>query len=116
MAQQQQQAGLQQYDAAIQQTLGQVAQVGQGGLLRVTHVIGAQQRDRIADARHGLLVAIGGNYHRVERIVTAMDAQVLHTSSRSTGHPRWRNLPELFMVEEYRERTVRLWRSTSVTG
>jgi hypothetical protein len=47
MAQQQQQAGLQQYDAAIQQTLGQVAQVGQGaavGLQQITEQQAQQQQ------------------------------------------------------------------------
>lgn len=46
------------------------------------------------------LIGYGNVAHRVERIVTAMDAQVLHTSSRSTGHPRWRNLPELLSTSD----------------
>jgi phosphoglycerate dehydrogenase-like enzyme len=46
------------------------------------------------------LIGYGNVAHRVERIVTAMDAEVLHTSSRNTGHPRWRNLPELLSTSD----------------
>ncbi|ART72769.1 hydroxyacid dehydrogenase [Mycobacterium dioxanotrophicus] len=46
------------------------------------------------------LIGYGNVAHRVERIVTAMDADVLHTSTRNTGHPRWRNLPELLSTSD----------------
>lgn len=42
------------------------------------------------------LIGYGNVAKRVERIVLAMGAdQVLHTSTRNTGHPRWRSLPDL---------------------
>lgn len=41
------------------------------------------------------LVGYGNIARRVEQIVTAMGAQVLHTSSRDDGSPAWRPLPEL---------------------
>ena len=41
------------------------------------------------------LVGYGNIAQRVERIVTAMGAQVLHTSSTDDGSPTWRRLPEL---------------------
>jgi phosphoglycerate dehydrogenase-like enzyme len=46
------------------------------------------------------LIGYGDVAHRVERIVTAMDAEVLHTSTRNTGHPRWRSLRELLAVSD----------------
>ncbi|OBB99510.1 hydroxyacid dehydrogenase [Mycobacterium sp. 852013-50091_SCH5140682] len=46
------------------------------------------------------LIGYGNVAHRVERIVTAMGADVLHTSTRNTGHPRWRNLPELLSTSD----------------
>lgn len=41
------------------------------------------------------LVGYGNVATRVERIVTAMDAQVVHTSTRDDGTPGWRSLPDL---------------------
>lgn len=41
------------------------------------------------------LVGYGNIAKRVERIVAAMGAEVLHTSTRDDGHPGWRTLPEL---------------------
>lgn len=47
------------------------------------------------------LVGYGNIAKRVERIVLAMGAdQVLHTSSRNTGHPRWRSLPDLLAASD----------------
>jgi len=36
----------------------------------------------------------------VEAIVTAMGADVLHTSTRDDGHPGWRSLPDLLAVSD----------------
>ncbi|KMO83212.1 2-hydroxyacid dehydrogenase [Mycolicibacterium chlorophenolicum] len=41
------------------------------------------------------LVGYGNVATRVERIVTAMDARVVHTSTRDDGTPGWRSLPDL---------------------
>ncbi|KMO72562.1 D-3-phosphoglycerate dehydrogenase [Mycolicibacterium chubuense] len=41
------------------------------------------------------LVGYGNVATRVERIVTAMDAAVVHTSTRDDGTPGWRSLPDL---------------------
>jgi len=41
------------------------------------------------------LVGYGNIAKSVERIVLAMGADVLHTSTRDDGHPGWRPLPEL---------------------
>jgi phosphoglycerate dehydrogenase-like enzyme len=41
------------------------------------------------------LVGYGNIAKTVETLVTAMGAQVLHTSTRDDGHPGWRALPEL---------------------
>ena len=41
------------------------------------------------------LVGYGNIAQRVERIVTAMGARVLHTSTRDDGTPGWRRLPDL---------------------
>lgn len=46
------------------------------------------------------LIGHGSVAQRVERIVTAMGAEVLHTTTRNTGHPRWRNLPELLSTSD----------------
>lgn len=47
------------------------------------------------------LVGYGNVAKRVERIVLAMGAeQVLHTSTRNTGHPRWRTLPDLLAASD----------------
>lgn len=47
------------------------------------------------------LVGYGNVAKRVERIVLAMGAdQVLHTSTRNTGHPRWRSLPDLLAASD----------------
>ena len=41
------------------------------------------------------LVGYGNIAKRVETIVTAMGAEVLHTSTGDDGHPGWRTLPDL---------------------
>jgi phosphoglycerate dehydrogenase-like enzyme len=41
------------------------------------------------------LVGYGNVAKRVEAIVAAMGAEVLHTSTRDDGSPRWRSLPDL---------------------
>jgi phosphoglycerate dehydrogenase-like enzyme len=41
------------------------------------------------------LIGYGNIAKTVERIVMAMGARVLHTSTRDDGHPGWRPLPEL---------------------
>ncbi|AKS30942.1 NAD(P)-dependent oxidoreductase [Mycolicibacterium goodii] len=47
------------------------------------------------------LVGYGNIAKRVERMVLAMGAeQVLHTSTRDTGHPRWRTLPDLLAASD----------------
>ena len=46
------------------------------------------------------LVGYGNVARRVEHIVAAMGADVLHTSTRDTGHPRWRPLPELLTASD----------------
>ena len=46
------------------------------------------------------LVGYGNIAQRVERIVTAMGAQVLHTSSGDDGSPTWRRLPELLAASD----------------
>ncbi|WP_235629860.1 2-hydroxyacid dehydrogenase [Mycolicibacterium novocastrense] len=46
------------------------------------------------------LVGYGNVATRVERIVRAMDAEVLHTSTRDDGHPGWRALPDLLAASD----------------
>jgi phosphoglycerate dehydrogenase-like enzyme len=46
------------------------------------------------------LVGYGSVAKRVEAIVTAMGADVLHTSTRDDGHPGWRSLPDLLAVSD----------------
>jgi phosphoglycerate dehydrogenase-like enzyme len=46
------------------------------------------------------LVGYGNVAKRVETIVTAMGADVLHTSTREDGHPGWRPLPELLAASD----------------
>ena len=46
------------------------------------------------------LVGYGNIAQRVETIVTAMGAAVVHTSTRDDGLPGWRNLPELLSVSD----------------
>ncbi|MBU9762639.1 hydroxyacid dehydrogenase [Mycobacterium sp. TNTM28] len=49
------------------------------------------------------LIGYGNVAKRVEKIAVAMGAepaQVLHTSTRDTGHPRWRSLPELLSASD----------------
>ncbi|KUI22547.1 hydroxyacid dehydrogenase [Mycobacterium sp. GA-1285] len=46
------------------------------------------------------LVGFGNVATRVERIVRAMDAEVLHTSTRDDGHPGWRALPDLLAASD----------------
>lgn len=46
------------------------------------------------------LVGYGNVATRVERIVRAMDAEVLHTSTRDDGHPGWRALPDLLATSD----------------
>ena len=46
------------------------------------------------------LVGHGNIAKRVETIVTAMGADVLHTSTRDDGHPGWRTLPDLLSASD----------------
>nr|WP_240760744.1 2-hydroxyacid dehydrogenase [Mycolicibacterium sp. CR10] len=46
------------------------------------------------------LVGYGNIAQRVETIVTAMGADVVHTSTRDDGLPGWRNLTELLSVSD----------------
>ncbi|MGE0214442.1 2-hydroxyacid dehydrogenase [Mycolicibacterium sp.] len=46
------------------------------------------------------LIGYGNIAKQVERIVTAMGAQVVHTSTGDDGHPGWRTLPELLAVSD----------------
>lgn len=46
------------------------------------------------------LVGYGNIARRVEQIVAAMGARVLHTSTRDDGTPGWRPLPELLAVSD----------------
>jgi phosphoglycerate dehydrogenase-like enzyme len=46
------------------------------------------------------LVGYGNIAKRVERIVLAMGAQVLHTSTRGDGHSGWRSLPDLLAASD----------------
>jgi phosphoglycerate dehydrogenase-like enzyme len=46
------------------------------------------------------LVGYGNVAKRVETIVTAMGAAVLHTSTRDDGHPGWRPLRELLVASD----------------
>jgi phosphoglycerate dehydrogenase-like enzyme len=46
------------------------------------------------------LIGYGNIAKRVETIVTAMGAEVLHTSTRDDGHPGWRPLPDLLAASD----------------
>ncbi|WP_029117041.1 2-hydroxyacid dehydrogenase [Mycobacterium sp. URHB0044] len=46
------------------------------------------------------LVGYGNVAKRVETIVTAMGARVLHTSTRDDGHASWRSLPDLLAASD----------------
>lgn len=46
------------------------------------------------------LVGYGNIAKTVERYVTAMGADVLHTSTRDDGHPGWRTLPDLLSASD----------------
>jgi phosphoglycerate dehydrogenase-like enzyme len=46
------------------------------------------------------LVGYGNIAKSVERIVVAMGAEVLHTSTRDDGHPGWRPLPDLLAASD----------------
>ena len=46
------------------------------------------------------LVGYGNIAKRVETIVTAMGADVLHTSTGDDGHPGWRTLPDLLATSD----------------
>nr|CRL71750.1 lactate dehydrogenase-like oxidoreductase [Mycolicibacterium komanii] len=46
------------------------------------------------------LIGYGNVAKRVERIVRAMDAEVLHTSTHDDGHPGWRALPDLLAASD----------------
>ncbi|OBB01224.1 hydroxyacid dehydrogenase [Mycobacteriaceae bacterium 1482268.1] len=46
------------------------------------------------------LVGYGNIAKRVETIVTAMGADVLHTSTGDDGHPGWRSLPDLLAASD----------------
>lgn len=60
--------------------------------------LGETVRD-IGDCTVGL-VGYGNVAKRVETIVAAMGAEVLHTSTRDDGHPAWRPLPELLATSD----------------
>ncbi|MBP2454680.1 2-hydroxyacid dehydrogenase [Mycolicibacterium lutetiense] len=65
------------------------------------HSLGETVRD-ISGCTVGLL-GYGNIAKRVEKIVIAMGAeppQVVHTSTRDTGHPRWRSLPDLLAASD----------------
>jgi phosphoglycerate dehydrogenase-like enzyme len=46
------------------------------------------------------LIGYGNIAKQVEAIVTAMGAQVLHTSTRDDGNPAWRTLPDLLAASD----------------
>ena len=46
------------------------------------------------------LIGYGNIAKRVETIVTAMGADVLHTSTGDDGHPGWRTLPDLLAASD----------------
>ena len=46
------------------------------------------------------LVGYGNVAKQVETILTAMGAEVLHTSTRDDGHPAWRSLPDLLSASD----------------
>jgi phosphoglycerate dehydrogenase-like enzyme len=46
------------------------------------------------------LIGYGNIAKTVERMVTAMGARVLHTSTRDDGHPGWRALPDLLAASD----------------
>ena len=46
------------------------------------------------------LIGYGNIAKRVETIVTAMGAEVLHTSTADDGHPGWRTLPDLLATSD----------------
>lgn len=46
------------------------------------------------------LIGYGNVAKRVESIVSAMGARVLHTSTRDDGHPEWRSLPDLLAASD----------------
>jgi phosphoglycerate dehydrogenase-like enzyme len=60
--------------------------------------LGETVRD-IGSCRVGL-VGYGNIAKRVEAIVTAMGAEVLHTSTGDDGHPGWRTLPDLLATSD----------------
>ena len=65
------------------------------------HTLGETVRD-IGGCTVGL-VGYGNVAQRVEKIVVAMGAEpanILHTTTRDTGHPRWRSLSELLAVSD----------------
>ncbi|TGB41137.1 hydroxyacid dehydrogenase [Mycolicibacterium peregrinum] len=65
------------------------------------HSLGETVRD-ISGCTVGL-IGYGNVAKRVEKIVIAMGAepaQVMHTSTRDTGHPRWRSLPDLLAASD----------------
>lgn len=46
------------------------------------------------------LIGYGNVAKQVERIAQAMGSEVIHTSTRDTGHPRWRSLPDLLAASD----------------
>ncbi|WP_018602538.1 2-hydroxyacid dehydrogenase [Mycobacterium sp. 155] len=76
--------------------LDQYTRAGEGWPADVT--LGETVRD-IGGCTVGL-IGYGNVARRVERIVTAMDASVLHTTTHNTGHPRWRSLAELLATSD----------------
>ncbi|MGE2833108.1 NAD(P)-dependent oxidoreductase [Mycobacterium sp. SMC-4] len=58
------------------------------------------------------LIGYGNIARRVEQIVAAMGAEVLHTSTGDDGHPGWRSLPALLAASDIVSIHVPLTRNT----
>ena len=59
------------------------------------------------------LVGYGNVAKRVETIVSAMGADVVHTSTRDDGHPGWRTLPDLLAASDIVSLHLPLTRATA---